>query len=172
MDLNASIGTNYTDYRHESQAAGWVDSNSWSKQVGLTLNIPIYHGGATSAAVDEATAKYIAQSEQLEYDHRNLLTNVNNSYNNVNAAISSVKAYQNSVVSAQSALDATIAGYDVGTRTMTDVLNATQNLYNVMQQAAQARYNYIKARLNLMYYQGDLKVEHINEINQSLTKKN
>ena len=82
-----------------------------------------------------------------------------------------VKAYKNSVASAKSALDATMAGYDVGTRTMTDVLDATQNLYNAMQQSAQARYDYILSRLNLLYTQGDLKVEHINQINSSLIAK-
>ena len=171
LDFNANIRTAYTDYTTEVQTAGWVDSNSWSKSVGLTLNIPIYHGGATSAAVDKATANYVAQSEALENAHRSLLSNVNNSFNDVNAAISKVKAYKNSVASAKSALDATMAGYDVGTRTMTDVLDATQNLYNAMQQSAQARYDYILSRLNLLYTQGDLKVEHINQINSSLIAK-
>ncbi|WP_295366157.1 TolC family outer membrane protein [uncultured Succinivibrio sp.] len=171
LDFNANIRTAYTDYTTEVQTAGWVDSNSWSKSVGLTLNIPIYHGGETSAAVDKATANYVAQSEALENAHRSLLSNVNNSFNDVNAAISKVKAYKNSVASAKSALDATMAGYDVGTRTMTDVLDATQNLYNAMQQSAQARYDYILSRLNLLYTQGDLKVEHINQINSSLIAK-
>lgn len=171
LDFNANIKTGYTDYTNEVPAAGWVDNNSWSKSVGLTLNIPIYHGGETSAAVDKATANYVAQSEALENAHRSLLSNVNNSFNDVNAAISKVKAYKNSVASAKSALDATMAGYDVGTRTMTDVLDATQNLYNAMQQSAQARYDYILSRLNLLYTQGDLKVEHINQINSSLIAK-
>lgn len=171
LDFNASVKTGYTNYTNEVPAAGWVDNNSWSKSVGLTLNIPIYHGGETSAAVDKATANYVAQSEALENAHRSLLSNVNNSFNDVNAAISKVKAFKNSVASAKSALDATIAGYDVGTRTMTDVLDATQNLYNAMQQSAQARYDYILSRLNLLYTQGDLKVEHINQINSSLIAK-
>ncbi|MDY3106968.1 MAG: TolC family protein, partial [Succinivibrio sp.] len=65
---------------------------------------------------------------------------------------------------------ATKAGYEVGTRTMTDVLNATQNLYDAMQKSAQARYTYILSRLSLLYAQGDLKVEHIDQINQGLKK--
>lgn len=171
LDLTAGINTGYTEYTKQNYEAGWANGNEWSKSVGLTLSIPIYHGGATSAAVDQASAKYISQSEVLENAHRTLLSNVNNSYNNVNAAISTVIAYKNSVASAKSALDATKAGYNVGTRTMTDVLNATQNLYNAMQRSAQARYNYIISRLNLLYAQGELKVEHINQINSGLVKK-
>ncbi len=171
LDFNASIKTGYTNYTHENTTAGFVDSNAWSKSVGLTLNLPIYHGGETSAAVDKATAQYVAESEALENAHRTLMSDVNNSYNNVNAAISTTEAYQNSVKSAQSALDATIAGYDVGTRTMTDVLDATQKLYNAMQQASESRFNYITSKLKLMYNEGDLKVEHINQINDGLVKK-
>ncbi|WP_406019834.1 TolC family protein, partial [Succinivibrio sp.] len=115
-------------------------------------------------------AQYLMASEALEMAHRKLIANVNNSYNNVNASISSVKAYSNSAISAQSALNATIAGYDVGTRTMTDVLNATQNVYDAMQKASAARYQYIVSRLSLLYSQGDLKVEHVEQINAALRK--
>ena len=170
LDLNANLKTGYTDYTSNVPEASFVDNNAWSKSVGLTLSVPIFHGGATSAAVDKAQAQYIAASESLEYAHRSLLTNVNNSYNNVNAAISSVTAYKNSVKSSESALKATKAGYDVGTRTMTDVLNATQKLYDSMQKSAESRYNYIESRLALLYAEGDLKVEHINQINSGLKK--
>lgn len=170
LDFNARAQTGYTEYDTQVAQAGFVDNNSWAHSVGLTLNIPIFHGGATSAAVDKAQANYIYAQEGLEKAHRTLLTNVSNSYNNVNAAISSVTAYNNYKVSAESALSATKAGYEVGTRTMTDVLNATQNLYDAMQKSAQARYTYILSRLSLLYAQGDLKVEHIDQINQGLKK--
>ena len=170
LDFNARAQTGYTEYDTQVAQAGFVDNNSWAHSVGLTLNIPIFHGGATSAAVDKAQANYIYAQEGLEKAHRTLLTNVSNSYNNVNAAISSVTAYNNYKVSADSALSATKAGYEVGTRTMTDVLNATQNLYDAMQKSAQARYTYILSRLSLLYAQGDLKVEHMDQINQGLKK--
>ena len=170
LDFNARAQTGYTEYDTQVAQAGFVDNNSWAHSVGLTLNIPIFHGGATSAAVDKAQANYIYAQEGLEKAHRTLLTNVSNSYNNVNAAISSVTAYNNYKVAADSPLSATKAGYEVGTRTMTDVLNATQNLYDAMQKSAQARYTYILSRLSLLYAQGDLKVEHIDQINQGLKK--
>ena len=104
----------------------------------------------------------------MELAHRNLISEINNGYNNVSAAISSVNAYGLSVKSASSALNSTLAGYDVGTRTMTDVLDATQKLYNAMQKAAAARYNYIMSRLNLNYTRGNLKIEDLQAINSGL----
>ena len=45
------------------------------------------------------------------------------------------KARQQAIVSAQSALDATTAGYEVGTRNVVDVLNAQRILYNALPRA-------------------------------------
>jgi len=172
LDLNANVQTGYTKYHNPVDGTPYTSGNAWSNSIGLSLNIPIYSGGATSAGVDAATASYVAASEALENQHRILLQNINNNYNNVNAAISSVVAYNNTVISSQSALDATLAGYEVGTRTMTDVLNATQKLYDAMQKQAESRYQYIISRLTLLYNEGLLKVEHIDQINNSLKKVN
>ena len=119
----------------------------------------------------EAEAAYVQASQALEQAHRNLLSTVTSDYNNVNAAISSVRAYELSVKSADSALKATQAGYDVGTRTMTDVLDATQNLYSAKQNAANARYTYILSRLSLRYDGGSLKVQDLEDVNSGLNKR-
>lgn len=168
LSLNASASTGYTRYDTQIPRSNQVNGNAWSESLGLGINIPIYHGGATSAQVESAQAEYVAASSALELAHRNLISEINNGYNNVSAAISSVNAYGLSVKSASSALNSTLAGYDVGTRTMTDVLDATQKLYNAMQKAAAARYNYIMSRLNLNYTRGNLKIEDLQAINSGL----
>ncbi len=170
VSLNANAQTGYTRYDNQIPNSTQVSGNAWSESLGIGVNIPIYHGGVTSAQVERAEADYVAASQALEQTHRTLITDVNNGYNNVAAAISSVRAYDLSVKSAASALDATSAGYDVGTRTMTDVLDATQKLYNAMQNAASARYQYINTRLALNYTKGDLKVEHLEQVNSGLKK--
>ncbi len=170
LDLVANAQTGYTDYKNEVPGTTLNDGNAWTQSIGINLNVPIYHGGAVSSKVSQAEHNYIAKSEALEYQHRSLVSNVNNGYNNVNAAISSVSAYNQTVKSAASALEATKAGYEVGTRTMTDVLNATQKYYNAMQMQADSRYKYIESRLDLLYYQGLLKVTDIEQINSGLKK--
>ena len=170
LDLVASAQTGYTNYEHEVAGSTLQDGNEWSQSIGINLNVPIYHGGAVSSQVEQAEHNYVSKAQALELEHRNVVSNVNNGYNNVNSAISSVRAYNQSVKSAYSALEANQAGYEVGTRTMTDVLNATQNLYSAMQLAADAKYKYIESRLDLLYYQGSLKVEDIKQVNSGLIK--
>ena len=72
-------------------------------------------------------------------------------------------------MSTRSALEATRAGYEVGTRNIVDVLNAEQNLYNAIANYAEARYDYVVNLLSLRQQAGLLDVDAIEEVNAWLT---
>lgn len=110
----------------------------------------------------------MAASEQLERSFRSVQSTVRSSYNNVNASIGSVRAYSQSVISADSALKATEAGYEVGTRTIVDVLDSTRKLYQAKQKLSEARYNYILSILSLKQAAGILEQKDLEEVNQGL----
>ena len=95
---------------------------------------------------------------------------VRSSFNNVNASISSIEAYRQAVVSAQSSLDAMEAGYQVGTRTIVDVLDATSTLYNAKQQLSDARYSYMINELNIKSALGTLNEQDLQALNARLGK--
>ncbi|MGL6166283.1 MAG: TolC family protein, partial [Aeromonas veronii] len=133
-----------------------------------TFKLPIYSGGATSSKVKQAQYNYVAASELLEKNFRSVQSTVRSSYNNVNASIGSVRAYSQSVVSADSALKATEAGYEVGTRTIVDVLDSTRKLYEAKQKLSEARYNYILNILSLKQAAGILEAQDLVEVNQGL----
>ncbi len=168
LDLVGSLGTQYTDYKENSVAK--QDGTTNSGVIGLEFNMPLYSGGAVSSRVEQAKLNYIAASEALENTHRTIQNNLNSQYNNINAAIGTVKAYQQGVKSAESALKATEAGYQVGTRTIVDVLDATKNLYNAKSSLSEARYKYIMSWINLRYTSGLLSEEDINLINSGLIR--
>jgi len=88
----------------------------------------------------------------------------------VNASVSSINAYKQAVVSAQSSLDASEAGYAVGTRTIVDVLDATTTLYNAKQQLSNARYNYLINQLNIKQALGTLNEQDLLALNGALGK--
>ena len=169
LDLTGSVGIVNNNYNIDG--AQFTDGTSNNAAVGLNLNLPLYSGGATSSQVEQAEHSYVAASEALELAHRTMVSDANNNYNNVQAAISSVIAYQQTERSAQSALEATQAGYEVGTRTISDVLDATQRLYSAKQSLSAARFNYIMSRLQLLYTLGQLDVNQIEQINSGLKKQ-
>ena len=88
------------------------------------------------------------------------------------AALSSIKAYEQTVKSSESALEATQAGFGVGTRTIIDVLNATKSLYQSKQSLSASRYNYIISMLQLKQAAGTLNAEDINLVNAGLEANN
>ncbi len=170
IDLVGQYAVTDTKFDNQIPNTQQVDDKNKGGSVGITVNIPLFSGGSTLSQVEQAKYQYVVASEQLEATHRQVLTDVSNGYNNVSAAISSVIAYEQTTKSSESALKATQAGYEVGTRTISDVLNATQNLYNAKQNLAQARFSYIISRLNLLYSQGLLKVSDIEQVNSGLIK--
>lgn len=136
--------------------------------VGLQLNVPIYKGGATTSQVEQSRFGYVASAQKLEQDHRSVVRNVRNNFNNVRASISSIKAYEQAARSADSALKATEAGFEVGTRTIVDVLNSTRQVYNSKRQLSDARYQYILSVLSLKQTAGTLKEQDLILISKGL----
>jgi outer membrane protein len=168
LDLNAGLSSNYTDYKNSG--VGSSDGTLSEGTVGLSFKLPVYSGGATSSQVKQAQYNYVAASEQLERSFRSVQSQVYSSFNDVSAATGSIRAFEQFVISAQSALDATEAGYEVGTRTIVDVLNATRQLYNAKQNLSAARYNYILSQLQLKQAAGNLTEQDLIDINNGLKR--
>ncbi|UJF20042.1 outer membrane channel protein TolC [Vibrio sp. SS-MA-C1-2] len=142
------------------------DTNSLT--AGVNLAVPLYTGGAITSQVKQAQHNFVSASEDLEATQRAVIKNVRASYNNINASIGSIRAYQQSVISANSALEATEAGFEVGTRTIVDVLDSTRSLYDANSKLADARYSYIINILNLKQAMGTLSEQDILDVNKGL----
>ena len=136
--------------------------------IGVTLSIPIFEGFKVSSQVNQAQYQYVEASEKLEQTHRKVVKDVRNNFNNVGASISSIRAYEQSVISSESALKATQAGFEVGTRTIVDVLNRTRDLYDSKRKLSDARYGYINSILALKQAAGTLNEDDIASINNGL----
>ena len=63
------------------------------------------------------------------------------------------------------------AGYQVGTRTIVDVLDATTTLFNAKQQLSNARYSYLINQLNIKYALGTLNEQDLQQLNSALGKE-
>ena len=146
-----------------SDASRSVDANTAS--IGIQLAMPLYTGGGVAAATRQAQYNFEAAQETLDQQRRAVDKEVRNAYRGVTASIEGVKALEASMVSAQSALDATMAGFDVGTRTMVDVLNAQRDLYGAKRNHARARYLYVLNLLTLEQAAGTLDVEDLQRVN-------
>ncbi|MCG9691498.1 outer membrane channel protein TolC [Vibrio sp. Isolate22] len=144
------------------------DYDADNLNIGLNLVVPLYTGGNTTSLTKQAEYNYVAASEDLEATYRSVVKDVRAFNNNISASIGALRAYEQSVVSAQSALEATEAGFDVGTRTIVDVLDSTRRLYDANKNLSDARYNYILSVLQLRQAVGTLSEQDIVDVNAGL----
>ena len=146
-----------------------IGSQSKGPSFGVTLNVPIFSGGATQSRVRQALALRDVAVDELEQQKRALDRNTRNAYQTLVAGISEVEARRLAVVSAQSAYDASQVGLEVGTRTVLDVLTNQQNLFRAQLAYAQSRYNFLENRLLLEQAAGTLDIADVQDVNRLLT---
>ena len=85
--------------------------------------------------------------------------------------ISRVNALRQALESSQTALKATEAGYEVGTRTAVDVLDARKNLAQAQTNYARSRYDYILNVIKLKSAAGNLDRASLEEVNGWLERE-
>jgi len=137
-------------------------------QIGLVLDIPIYQGGRVSAQTRQARYLMDATGQDLDDVQRGVVRQTQNAYRAVIAGIQEVEAFEQASISAESALEATQAGFEVGTRTIVDVLIAEQRKYQAQRDNSVARHAYIIRHLRLKSVAGMLGAEDLRVVNQLL----
>ncbi|WP_260259812.1 outer membrane channel protein TolC [Vibrio intestinalis] len=162
--LTLDGGYNYGDISSSADSDGTTNNFT----VGVNLAVPLYTGGKITSQTKQAELGYVAASEDLEAAYRSVVKDVRAFNNNISASIGALRAYEQTVVSARSALEATEAGFDVGTRTIVDVLDSTRRLYDANKSLSNARYDYILSVLQLRQAVGTLSEQDILDINSGL----
>ena len=133
--------------------------------IGIRLNWPFHTGGRVSAETRQARAGHREAMHLEERARRNAVRLTRQAYLGVESAIARVGALTQAVVSSQSALDAVDAGFQVGTRTSVDVLDAQRDLFQAQNDLAAARYDYIRNALRLRLAAGTLVAADLDTIN-------
>ncbi|NCF45410.1 MAG: TolC family outer membrane protein [Proteobacteria bacterium] len=132
---------------------------------GLQVTMPLFQGGRTTSRSREAKARVAQAQEQLLNQRRLVVRNTRNLYKSVATDVARVKARLKAIRSAQSALEATQTGYEVGTRNIVDVLQAQQRLFDSQFAYADSRYTYLLNLLRLKQQTGLLTEPDLLEIN-------
>ena len=118
-----------------------------------------------SSQTKQATYEYRAARERYQRTARQTERETRDAYLGVVSEIARVKALKQAKASAQTALEATEAGFDVGTRTTVDVLEQRRQLFLADVNYARSRYDYIINVLRLKQAAGSLIADDIVEVN-------
>lgn len=159
------------------KSTSWLENGSpvsnygnaqYGTTVGLSVNIPIFAGGGTQSKVRQSIYQRDEAQDALESSRRLVVRNTLNYYRSVLAGISQVEANKASVDSGQKALEATRAGFDVGTQTMLNVLNAIQTLTQAESSYSQSRHALVLDQLQLKESAGSIDVKDMELVNAML----
>lgn len=134
----------------------------------LNFSVPIFTGGFNSSRIRQAVYQHRAALETLERVARQTERQTRDAYLGVISEISRVTALRQAVRSSETALQATEAGFQVGTRTTVDVLVSQNTLARARTNFARSRYDYILNVLRLQYATGGLTVDNLSEVNDWL----
>jgi outer membrane protein len=138
--------------------------------IGVQLNYFLYEGGAIRSRVREAKQRHIQALEQLEQQRRNIERQTRQAFLTLLANISRAKALKQALISTETALKAIKIGFESGTRTSVDVVNAQRDLLRAQRDYSRARYDYILNSFRLKLAVGILNVQDLEGINNWLVQ--
>lgn len=134
----------------------------------VTVNIPIYAGGATHATRRQANAQAWEAREALNQTQRDIIQQARSSHLEVMTGVATVKARKQAITSSESALRATQAGYEVGTRDLVHVLQAQRSLFLARRNYSDALFAYVIDTLKLKQVAGTLSPADIEALSNWL----
>ena len=139
-----------------------------TRQYSIQFNLPLYAGGAISSARRQAYANYDRSKEQAIYAERSTVRDVRSNHFGVQTQVANVTARKQALASAESALEATQIGYEVGTRNTVDLLDAQKRLFQAQRDYASSRYDYIISMLRLKASVGSLSPKDLMNISNQM----
>jgi outer membrane protein len=136
--------------------------------VGLTMNFPLFSGGAVRAQVRQAVADRDVAAGTLESERRQVEYDVRSYYQQLVQGVAQVEAARAAVQASQQSLQSMQVGYEIGTQDLTNLVLAIGNLADSQSQYTSVRHQYVLSLLLLKQAAGVLEVEDLQEVNRWL----
>ncbi len=159
------------DYTVEDNDGGFREGRRTDGRVGLSLRLPLLAGGEVVAGEREAGALYAAARADLHAAQREVVRDTRSAYLDVLSGIARIQALRSALASTRSAAVAAEKGFQAGTRTSVDVLDALREAYRAKRDHARARYDYLLATLRLKRAAGLLGERDLLAIERWLTRR-
>ena len=153
VDLNGEISRN-----EDTSSRGSLTTRS---QITATVTIPLYQSGSEHSDVRAARELASQRRIEIELNRRSVLENVTRSWESRLTAGAQIIAFKDAVRAAEIALDGVEQEAVVGSRTILDVLDAEQELFDVRVDLVRAKRDYVVAGYFLKAAIGRLSVSKL-----------
>lgn len=136
-------------------------ANSTEYTVGVTMTVPVFSGGATTAKTDQARADRDVQLANLDRLRQQSVKESTQAVLDIQSAAASVEALTDGVDATKAAMTGVEQEFLVGTRTSLDLLNAQNELFSAQTNLAKSRYGWELARYRLLKSVGHLSLAEL-----------
>ncbi len=152
----------------DSESVTNIKQKYTNKLIGMQLNIPLFAGGYVNSQVRQTLAGQERAEQLLEAGRRDLGLRVFKEFRGVTENIPRIRALEQALLSADQMVLSSRKSFQAGSRTALDVSNALRQRMVVQRDLAQARYQYLIAKVRLMALVGAADTETVTAINQVL----
>lgn len=135
--------------KNTAESISTRNQESSTRALGVSIQVPIFAGGATQAQVRQAQHSRDRTQYELDATREEIAVEVTRQYQGVVSGAQKIQAYQKAVESNQLALKAAERGYQGGVRSISDILDSQDRLFQSQLDLTQARLEYVMARLML-----------------------
>jgi len=136
--------------------------------VGVDVQVPLYAGGRNRAGEREAQSlRNIAQNE-LRQTQLDMVERARTAFLQVKTGEARIVAGQSLLESTTTSYTAMQRGFELGTVTSVELLNALRDRFQSERELQRSRYDHLRAMLDLRREAGDLEAEDLLEISNML----
>jgi hypothetical protein len=136
--------------------------------VGVRAQWTLFQGGRLTAKIREAKFKKQQAEDEFEVEKSTVRRGTRSAYLGVVSGIARADALKLSVDAQEMALKAKQKGFDTGSNSNLEVLDAKRDFYFVKRDFLKARYDYLLSMLNLKRQVGNLTPADLGQINRLL----
>jgi len=166
--FTANLQAKVTDSDYSGYAGNAYNDNT-NTRIGVSVSVPLYSGGTTSAQVSEARFKQTSAQQAFRDSREQARLNARIQVRSVERGESLIAALREAVKSNASFLEAAEEGYKVGLKNLLEVLTARSNLFNARRNLIEAMHGQVLNRLNLEATVGDLKADDLVKYDALMT---
>ncbi len=152
----------YTDSAYSDfSTATTFNRDAQKTSVGVTVSMPLYSGGGTDSQVSAARYQVTAAKQALRDSQEQARLNVRIQARTLEAGESLISALREAVKSNDAFLEAAQEGYQVGLKSLLEVLTARSNQYAARKNLVAAIHNQVLNNLRLESSLGDLTTDDL-----------
>ena len=155
VDLTAYGSKGYTNYHEDDRPF----RDEW--YAGVSVNIPLYTGGATQANVRKAKGTAAQNRYAYQNMRRQIAEETTIAYQAYQTSIAQIDSINAQIKAARSALDGVMREAQVGSRTVLDILDAQQELLNAEVSLVEAKRDVNVSAMTLSYTMGNLTKKNL-----------